>query len=206
MVINLSHQKGGVGKSTLATNLAVELKAVIIDLDSQKSSVIWARQRKQKGLEAVEVEGVKDIPELNEALKKHEGKTIVIDSGGYDSDLMRMAIIAADVIITPVAPSPIEVVGLQNYQRILEAISKRIGQTLKTNVIINNADGRSQGGIETVKEYVEQQPTYMSLLETVICTRIDYKKAYGVGMAVTEYNPSGKAAGEIKELCNELRA
>ena len=34
MVINLSHQKGGVGKSTLATNLAVELKAVIIDLDS----------------------------------------------------------------------------------------------------------------------------------------------------------------------------
>ena len=204
MVINLSHQKGGVGKSTLATNLAVELNAVIIDLDSQKSSVIWAKQRKQKGLGAVEVEGVKDIGELKEALKKHEGKMIVIDSGGYDSDLMRMAILAADIIITPVAPSPIEVVGLQNYQRILEAISKEIGRVFKTNVIINNADGRSQGGIETVKDYVEQHPTYMSLLETVICTRIDYKKAYGAGAAVTEYNPAGKAAGEIHELCNEL--
>lgn len=204
MIINLSHQKGGVGKSTLATNLAVELKAVIIDLDSQKSSVIWAKQRAAEGYGEVTVEWVKDIGKLTETLKKHEGKTIIIDSGGYDSELMRVAIAAADIVITPVAPSPIEVVGLQNYQRILREISKE--QIYKTNVIINNADGRSQGGIEEVRRYVEQQPTYLSLMNTVICTRIDYKKAYGVGAAVTEYNPTGKAAAEIIELCNEIKS
>ena len=204
MIINLSHQKGGVGKSTLATNIGVELKSVIIDLDSQKSSVIWNKQRAKKGLETLEVEGIADITELKESLKKHEGKTIVIDSGGYDSNLMRMAILEADIIITPVAPSPIEVVGLQNYQRILEEFSEEMGQIYKTNVIINNADGRSQAGVEMVREFVEQHPKYMSLFETVIYSRLDYKKAYGVGEAVTEYNPTGKAASEIKELCREL--
>lgn len=50
MIVTVAHQKGGVGKTTLATNLAQVLGADLLDLDLQQSCVLWSRLRKSTGL------------------------------------------------------------------------------------------------------------------------------------------------------------
>lgn len=53
MILTVAHQKGGTGKSTLATNLAVELGAELLDLDKQHSSIIFNCKRIREGLPAI---------------------------------------------------------------------------------------------------------------------------------------------------------
>lgn len=50
MIITVAHQKGGTGKSTIATNLAVELRTSLLDLDKQHSSIIFNYKRQNAGL------------------------------------------------------------------------------------------------------------------------------------------------------------
>lgn len=204
MIINLTHQKGGVGKSTLSTNLAVALDAIIIDLDKQRSSVLWNKIRTSNGRESIECFTVDDEKEMRQVIKDNSSKNIIIDSGGYDSGMTRMAILLADIILTPVSPSQIELFGLQNFSKILQQISNEVGQTIQANVIINNADTRSKISIQELQKFVTDNNTYFNLLDTVIHCRADFKKAYGDGLSVVELDGKGKAASEIQCLVKEL--
>ena len=204
MIINLSHQKGGVGKSTLATNLAVAMNATIIDLDSQRSSVLWNKIRVMHGYDPINCLTVVDERELKQAFKDNAGKNLIIDSGGYDSRMTRLAILAADVILTPVSPSQIELFGLQNFAKIIKQISDEVDQRIQTNVIINNADTRSKSSIQKLQEYITEHDTYLNLLNTIVHYRADFKRAYGEGLSVIELDAKGKAAGEIQQLVKEL--
>ncbi|MBP1616137.1 MAG: plasmid partitioning protein [Bacteroidetes bacterium] len=204
MIINLTHQKGGVGKSTIATNLAVALDAIIIDLDTQRSSVLWNKIRQSNGYTPLECLTVANETEMKQVLKNNAGRHVVIDSGGYDSGMTRLAIIAADIILTPVAPSQVEIFGLQNFTKILQQISDEIGQTIQTNVLINNADIRSKTAIQSLQQYVTQNHTYLNLLNSITHFRADFKKAYGMGLSVVEMDPRCKAAAEIEQLSSEI--
>ena len=105
-IITIAHQKGGVGKSTIALNLAVELSKKynlkVIDLDYQKSITIFNETRKEKKLKPLNIIHIENQKELIDVLK-NSNELILIDSGGFDSDLNRIAIIGADLVITPVS-------------------------------------------------------------------------------------------------------
>ena len=131
-------------------------------------------------------------------------KTLIIDSGGFDSKNNRLALIKSNLIITPVSPSQIELFGLQKFERILKEASETLKINIKTNVVINNADARSKGITKTVREYIEENPTYLNLFKTVIHNRADFKKAYAGGFGVTELDRKGKAADEVQQLTKEI--
>ena len=116
MIITVAHQKGGTGKSTIATNLAVELKTSLLDLDKQHSSIIFNYKRAHAGLEPLDCysiaesqcrfDGQRPVPEakLDEFLNLFKGdpKTdLVIDVGGFDSPLNRKALFFGDYLLTP---------------------------------------------------------------------------------------------------------
>jgi chromosome partitioning protein len=204
MIINLTHQKGGVGKSTLTTNLSVELDATIIDLDSLRSSVLWNKIRVNNGKQSINCFTVSDENEMKQVINENVNKNIIIDSGGYDSGLTRLAILMSDVILTPVSPSQIELFGLQNFATVIQEISNEVGEKIQTNVIINNADTRSKSSIQYLQEFVTENNEYFNLLDTVIHARADFKKAYGEGLSVSELDSKGKAADEIKQLVKEI--
>ena len=115
-IITIAHQKGGVGKSTIALNMAVELSEKynlkVIDLDYQKSITIFNETRKEKKLKSLDIIHIETQKELISFLRNNNDM-ILIDSGGFDSDLNRIAIIGADLIITPVSNNLIEIYGLE---------------------------------------------------------------------------------------------
>ena len=207
MIILYSHQKGGVGKSTLAINHAYSKGCSIIDLDSQNSSMLFNQLRKMQNRENLDCYTSNTINEFNEMIKPFKGNKenmIIIDSGGYDSEINRLALISADIIITPVGASQIELFGLQKFRGILNEASEATGTNVKTHVLINNVDSRSKKKINELREYISKNKNYFNLLDSIIHSRVDFKNAYGDGLTVEELDKDSKASQEIDSLVKEI--
>ena len=105
MIINVAHTKGGVGKTTIATNIAVNLNCPILDLDFQGSSARFNELRDESLPELKIYTATESIQgEAFDFLNKAKGNKqihVVIDSGGMDNNLIREGIIYSDIIITP---------------------------------------------------------------------------------------------------------
>lgn len=230
MIITVAHQKGGTGKSTLATNIAAELKASLLDLDKQHSSIIFNYKRKNAGLHPLDCYSIlesqcrfeeqRPVPEkkLDEFLrlfKEDRDTHLVIDVGGFDSPLNRKALFYGDYLLTPCAPSGTEIYGLQMFEEILQEAKEVADVHLITHILINNADKRCQKRILEMEEYVKGKPEYFRLCHTVIGQRISFKTAYETGRSVVELYKEATtkklsrsymhSAEEMTALCNEIR-
>ncbi len=207
MIILFSHQKGGVGKSTLAINFSYIKSCSVIDLDSQNSSVLFNHLRKRDNRHCNDCFTVSNIDEfltLVKPYKKDKNNMIIIDSGGYDSEVNRLALIHADIVITPVGASQIELFGLQKFRSILNEANEASDSKIITNVLINNVDSRSKKKISELQEYISKNTKFFKLLDTVIHTRADFKHSYGDGLTVEELDKDSKATNEIKQLIKEI--
>jgi len=138
MIVTVAHQKGGVGKSTIATNLAVEMRIPIIDLDSQHSCYLFSLLREEEQGKTLHVFTPETVEEIKQTLENMDHDKVIIDSGGYDNDLNRFALLISDIVITPVSPSQIEVFGLLKFAEIVEE-AKKYNPSLMVHVLINNA-------------------------------------------------------------------
>lgn len=212
MIVLFGHQKGGVGKSTVAINFAYEMQKkhkniTILDLDSQNSAILFNQLRANEDLATIKCVKESDVEFtsfINEYANNKEN-LLIIDSGGYDSDVNRAALLKADMIITPVGISQIEIFGLQKFRKILIEASDALGTDIKTNVLLNNVDSRSKNKLKELREYISDKTAHFNLLESVIYTRADLKNSYGEGLTVSEYNKKGSAAKEIKKLVKEVK-
>lgn len=213
MIVLFVHQKGGVGKSTAAINTAYEFKRVfkdikIFDLDSQHSLKLFNQLRSKTKEKLIECYTSDDI-KFEKLVKTYKGKKdnlLIIDSGGYDSQINRMALVEADILITPVGISQIELFGLQKFRKILKEASSYLKKDIKSNILLNNVDPRSKKAIGSVREYIKKNDEYFELLDSTLHTRADYKHSYSKGLSVKEYNKKGEAAKEIKALTKEIKA
>ncbi len=204
MIFTVAHQKGGVGKSTIATNLSVEMGAPVIDLDSQHSCYLFSVLRKNEQGKELTVFTPETISEIENVLDDLKSEHVIIDSGGYDNDVNRFALLISDIVVTPVSPSQIEVFGLMKFSEIVTE-AKEYNSSLKVYVLINNADPRSSGENRKLQEFIEEDDTFQ-LLNTKLFRRADYRRAYAEGLSVCEYNSGGKACREIRALIKELLA
>ena len=202
MIITVAHQKGGVGKSTIATNLAVEMQIPIIDLDSQHSCYLFSLLREEEQGKTLQVFTPETVDEIKQILENVDHNKVIIDSGGYDNDLNRFALLISDVVITLVSPSQIEVFGLLKFAEIVEE-AKKYNPSLMVYVLINNADPRSSGENRKLQQFIEKDINF-ELLKTKLHRRADYRRAYSEGLSVCEYNPEGKACKEVKALIIEI--
>jgi len=211
MIVLFSHQKGGVGKSTIAINFAYQIQKKyddinILDLDSQHSAVLFNQLRTSEKLPIIQCVTQNEV-NLTEFLSKYranKNNLLVIDSGGYDSDINRTALIKADIIITPVGISQIEIFGLQKFRKILKDASEALGKKIKTNVLLNNVDSRSKSKLKDLQDYIIEKHNYFNLLESTLYSRADYKNSYGEGLTVKELNKKGQAQKEIEKFTKEI--
>jgi len=214
-IITLAHQKGGTGKSTLAWNLAVELrkkykkygykKFIFVDLDNQESVTMTNRLRMEYGHAPLDIIRFTDDERsrLEEFINSIEDDTLVIiDSGGYDADLNRLAIIASDFVITPVSSDYMEIFGLQKFKTILEELSIIKGETVKVNVLLNKIDPKLKDFPDIV-DFINDIK-HFKLFNTVIRFRADYKHSIGYGFSVKELDKKSKSSDEITSFIKEL--
>jgi chromosome partitioning protein len=202
MIINISHTKGGVGKTMIATNLSISLVAPIVDLDIQQSSSRFFQLREQEGLNRLPV-----YTELTEELiaeyKGNKKKHLIIDSGGMDNNSIRQGLIVSDMIISPVAISQVEIFGLQDFNELLNSAGEVIDRN-KTFVLLNNVNKQAKREIQHIKELISSEFDFV-LLNTILGTRKAYKDAYSFGQSVVELAPQSPASDEIVNLTNEIR-
>jgi len=209
MIIAISHQKGGVGKSTIAWNLALGLQkkyaVELVDLDTQKTLTYTNEIRKQQTKYApVNILTFKDAEELKKYINNDsDDKLSIIDLGGFDSTMNRITIITADLVITPVSDKSFELLGLKSFEGILSQLSELIEGELKVKVLLNNINPQ-KSKLNKLKAFIEKS-SHFELLDTVLRTRVDYDKSAGAGKSVVEYKKDSKAADEIKALVKEIK-
>ena len=208
MIITVAHTKGGVGKSLISFHLAVALKAAVVDLDFQRTIIINNEMRKTNGKEPIAVLQTKSLEDLI-TLKNHNEKnkntknekTFIIDVGGFDSDVNRIAIAIADLIIVPANDKTNDIIGLHQFKEIIDQIEKSTNIKLKPTLLINNVSATTRDFI-SLHTFIKQNPNF-SLLENTLRTRADYYKTLETGTGITELNNS-KAKKEFKKLIKEI--
>lgn len=207
MIILVGSIKGGVGKSTLATNisayLAVKNKDVIlVDSDRQSTSSNWYYDRSNTDLPVVH--GAQKYDNISTTLKDFNRRYeyVVVDCQGRDSIELRTGLIAADICIIPCKPSQADLDTIHSMQEMLKMASS-INQALKSYCVLticpnNPAITEIADSIEFLSKYEEMQ-----LLKTLIYDRKNYRDALALGHGVMEME-NEKAKLEIESLMKEI--
>lgn len=209
MILTLSHQKGGVGKSTVAWNLAVSFSKIIptriVDLDTQRSLSVTNALRREQGMDPIEMLHFSTAEELAQYAAEDSSNVLtIIDSGGFDSAFNRIAMIASDLLITPVSDKPFDLMGLQKYEEILKSLSEIQGETIKTRVLFNNINPSMKRFGELV-DFICMSD-HFDLLVSVLRQRVDMAHSVGEGKSIKEYRIFSRADQEMDELFEEVKA
>ena len=212
MIILVGGEKGGTGKTTIATNLAARFSStgsdvLIIDTDKQGSASSWASIRESeaniKKIPSIQKFGNNLYSAITDLSKRYDD--LIIDAGGRDSVELRSALTAADVIYIPLQASQFDIWTLGAMDKLVE---QAIGfnSKLKAFVIINRASPNpSVTEVKETKSLFEEL-TYLNLSNTIIKDRIAYRKAARSGLSVFEMESSdNKAIEEMNNLFEELR-
>ena len=204
MIISIQNQKGGVGKTTLAVHIAhgLTLKGalvLLVDSDPQGSARDWAAAR--EGDPLFSVVGL-DRPSVHKelpAIAKNYNH-VVIDGPPRVSELARSAIIAADLVVIPVQPSPYDVWAAEEIVSLVReaAVFKESLKSVFTinRKVVNTAIGR---------DVTESLTSYeIPILNAQVCQRVPFAESATTGQTVLETSPKSKAAKEITALVDEL--
>ncbi len=209
MVISVTNLKGGVGKTTIATNLAVCLAyqgydVCIVDTDlGQQSSMEWSGNR-SADLKAIPVFGV-NVKQLNKEVDelKKRYNIVVIDGTPHLSELADRTILASNILLIPLTPSVYDFRGfegfLQRYEQI-KNIKVSSGSTTDAFVILNRVVPNTNVS-KDIQEAVEAYDIHM--LKTKLVSRISYVDTASEGKGVVEYKDK-KAKEEMEELTKEV--
>ena len=195
-IITIAHTKGGVGKSTIAWNLAHSLlqkeeKVTIVDLDFQQTLFFINSLSDNPKLEVLQPQSASELIEI---IDNHNGY-LIIDVGGFDSDVNRIAISRANKILIPISESVTEIIGFKTFESILDEID-----ATSINMVLNNIHPL-QKDFTDVENAVKNNN--IKLLKTIIRQRKTYKSVLSVGNSVFESGDI-KAIDEIKGLRDEL--
>lgn len=212
MIITVGNTKGGVGKTTLAVNLAIARALAgrdvwLIDGDRQGTAQTAIGIRADAGhVPGIACATYPDGPTLRTQVQQQAAKfdDVIIDAGGRDSTALRAALVLSDVLLVPFQPRSYDVWALNDIAALVdEARSVRDG--LRAVAILNCADpGEASTDNAEAAAAVADIPQF-EYLNTPIRRRKAFANAAGQGLSVLEIKPSDKKAfDELNALVNAL--
>jgi len=203
MILTVGNTKGGVGKTTLAVNIAIARALAgrdvwLIDGDRQGTAQTAISIRADAGHHpGIACATYPDGPVLRSQLQQQAGKfdDVIIDAGGRDSTALRAALVLSDVLLVPFQPRSYDVWALNDIAELIdEARSVRDG--LRAFAVLNCADpGEASTDNAEAAAAVAQVPQF-EYLATPIRRRKSFANAAGAGLSVLEIKPADKKASE----------
>ncbi|MCZ4061558.1 ParA family plasmid-partitioning AAA ATPase [Pantoea sp. LMR881] len=206
MIIVLGSQKGGVGKSTLAVSIASFLmslnkRVLIVDADDQKSVLTWYNNRPES-LPHIPVTGASG--NIKAMLKEHASSYdyVIADCAGRDSAEMRSGLMAADVFISPLRPSQMDLDVVPHTCSVFTA-AKDFNEAVRGYLVLNMTPTNMfvNEGNEAAK-VLEDFPE-MNLAQARICDRKAHRDAWAESMTIFETD-NVKAKEEVERLVREV--
>ena len=201
--ISIVSQKGGAGKTTLALHLAVAAEqagkpTVIVDLDPQASSAKWGDSRSQESPVVVSAQSAR-LAKVLETAEEQGAVLAILDTAPHSENSALAAVRAADLILIPCRPAILDLRAIGDTVDLIKLAKKT------ATVVLNAVPPRGS----LAKEAQDAVAAYgISVAPVTVGQRAAFTHALTEGKVAQEYEPTGKAAEEIKELymwiCKQL--
>ena len=195
-IITLAAQKGGVGKTTLAVNLAVAaqaagIKTALFDLDPQESATAWSERRKAE-FPHVEPISARRLDQAIDAAEANGFALTIIDTPPAAGAEAAAAAQRANIVVIPCRPSLIDLDAIKRTAQLITSI----GRTAV--VVLNAAPPTATTLLDDARTLAEA--TGLRVARAVLRERSAYRAAWPYGLGVVEHEPKGKAAQEVAAL------
>lgn len=199
-VITFVTQKGGSGKTTLATSCAVAAgqgghKTIIFEMDPQGSAEAWYQDREADTPRLARVTS----NELDSAIQKAKSggfQIVIIDTPGRDDPATTAAIRVADLCVIPCRSTPADMKATPPTAAAIKRLNKAAAFVLTQTPVRGFRINEARTGLGMLG----------MVAPVAIVSRNTHQDAYGAGLGVTEFEPEGKAADEIRELWGWLES
>jgi chromosome partitioning protein len=194
-ILTVASQKGGAGKTTLSAHLAVEAErdghgpVAIVDTDPQGSLADWWNQRRAETPIFASVEVLRLAAHMAE-LRQQRVNLVVIDTPPALLQIIRAAILVADVVLIPARPSPHDLRAVGVVVEMAEQARKGFC------FVVNGATPRTTIALEAVQALAQHGP----VAPVIVHQRIDFAGSMVDGRTVGEVTPPSRSADEIAQL------
>ena len=209
MVILIGGEKGGTGKSTIATNLAACLvgrseDVVLLDADSQATATRWVQRRNSSHPELPKVHCIQKTGNIIETIRDLATRyqQVIIDAGGRDSEELRSAMVVAQKFYTPLKASQPDLETALTINKLVK-LARGLNPNLKAYAVISMAP--THPAITEAQEANEllMELSTIELSVAFIRERKVFRDAMVEGKGVIECN-NRKAKAEIRLLAEEV--
>ena len=212
MIVTVGNTKGGVGKTTIALNLAIARALAgrdvwLVDGDRQATALtaIGIRSELDRA-PSIACAAYPDGPTLRSQVLKAREKyeDIVIDAGGRDSTALRAAMVISDILLVPFQPRSYDVWALNDIAALIDE-ARSVRDDLRCYAVLNGADPgeNSNDNLEAARAVMEL--SQFDYLPTPLRRRKAFANAAGSGLSVLELKPEdGKASDELNNLILHL--
>jgi chromosome partitioning protein len=203
-VITIAQQKGGAGKTTLAAHLAIAWagqghRVALVDIDPQGSLAAWHSLREERlgedrtGIDFAAITGWRTAAEVERRARDHD--IIVIDSPPHAETEARLAIRAADLVVLPVQPSPMDVWATR------PTLDLAAREKVTALLVLNRVPPRANLTDSMLAKLAELGAT---VADARIGNRVALAAALAEGLGISEAAPGSRAAEEIAAAAAEI--
>lgn len=201
VVLAMASLKGGTGKTTVGLNLAVTaeeagLRTVVVDVDPQQASAKWGDLRAMTGRAPMVISAMAArLPQALSSAEQLGAKLIVIDTAAHAEGILVSTIDAADLVLIPCRPTIVDLQYLATTIQLTQLRRKNAA------VVLNAVQTRT---IDRCQAEGAISDMGLNLVPVSVSNLVAYARAITAGQGVTEFEPEGKAAAEMRTLLGEI--